>query len=56
MIVFPSNNESWKLKPNRVIVYVVTYNNTKIIDFVELTSEKELREYLGNGTIITHMK
>ena len=53
MLVLPSNNELWKIKPNHDIVPAVTYNNTKIIDFVGLTSEKELREYLGNGTRMT---
>ena len=52
-IVLPSNQELWKLKPNCDTINVVTETNTTISKIVGLTSEKELHEYLGNGTRIT---
>jgi hypothetical protein len=52
-IVLPSNQELWKLKPNRETINIATENNDAIGKIVGLTSEKELREYLGNGTRIT---
>ena len=55
-IVLPSNQELWKLKPNRETINIATENNDAIGKIVGLTSEKELREYLGNGTRITRTK
>ena len=51
-LVLPSNQELWSLKPNRGIIPALIHNN-KITDFVGLTNEKELHEYLGNGTRMT---
>ena len=56
VLVLPSNNDLWILKPNRDIAHVATENNTTIMDFVGLTSEKEFHEYFGNRIRMTHTK
>ena len=55
-IVLPSNQELWKLKPNRNVIHVATENNDVIGEIVGLTSVTELCEYLGNGIRMTHTK
>ena len=52
-IVLPSNQELWKLKPNRDVIHAATENNDVIGKIVGLTSVTELREYLGNETRMT---
>ena len=55
-IVLPSNQELWKLKPNRDVIHAATENNDVIGKIVGLTSVTELREYLGNETRMTRTK